>query len=69
MSLEGEKRVKPALGWRKPPLRLTTDIAKAKGLRQIVTLRALTGIWETVCFARSQYRLLVLSQGRLAGAH
>ena len=69
MSLEREKRVKPALGWRKPPLRLTTDIAKAKGLRQIVTLRALTGIWETVRFARSQCRLMILSQSGLARAH
>ena len=69
MSLEREKRVKPAQGWQTPPLRLTTDIAKAKGLRQNVTLRALTGIWETACFARNQCRLLVLSRGEQARAH
>ena len=39
---------------------------EAKGLGQIVTLRALTGIRETVCIARSQCRLSALSEGSLS---
>src|SRR5271165_4005593 len=39
---------------------------KAKGVGQIVTLRALTGIWEPACLARGRYRLTALIERSLS---